>query len=306
MVRLDVALGIRHAAFAFVALLCAGCSPVNVINAWAPSDTYRLTAGIAYGETDRQRLDIYQPVQTGGPAPVVVFFYGGNWTQGERRDYLFVGEALASRGFVTVIADYRLYPQVRYPEFLDDSAKAVRWTFSHVAEYGGDPARIFLMGHSAGAYNAAMLAMNPAYLQAAGVEPSRIKGWIGLAGPYDFLPLNDDISKAVFGFPHTARSTQPIDYASAASPPALLITGDDDDVVSPGNSSRLSARLRESGVPVRTVVYPRIGHRVVIGAMAAHLRNWTSTLDDVSAFVDARATNNSARNAVDSSLAQLR
>ena len=305
MVRLVAALGIRHAVIAFVALLGAGCSPVNVINAWAPSDTYRLTADVAYGETDRQRLDIYQPAQIGSPAPVVVFFYGGNWAQGERRDYLFVGEALASRGFVTVIADYRLYPQVRYPDFLDDSAKAVRWAFSHVAEYGGDPARIFLMGHSAGAYNAAMLAMNPAYLQAAGVEPSRIKGWIGLAGPYDFLPLNDDISKAVFGFPHTARSTQPIDYASAASPPALLITGDDDDVVSPGNSSRLSARLRDAGVPVRTIVYPHIGHRAIIGAMAAHLRSWTSTLDDVSAFVGARPTN-SARNAVDSSLAQLR
>ena len=269
-----------------VAAPLAGCSPISFINGWVPSETYRATTGVAYGPNARHRLDIYSPRTAPASAPVIVFFYGGNWNRGDRSDYLFVGEALASRGYIAVVPDYRLYPEVRFPAFLDDSALAVRWTLDHIAEFGGDTRRVILMGHSAGAYNAAMLALAPAYLSAAGVEPRRIRGLIGLAGPYDFLPLTGPVTKEVFGFPDTAITTQPIHFATAAAPPALLVTGAKDDVVNPGNSRRLAARLREQGARAREIVYPDLGHRTLLGALASPLRRLGPVLDDVAGFVN--------------------
>jgi acetyl esterase/lipase len=256
------------------------------------SSAFREQTGVAYGKNPRHQLDIYRPADGPAPAPVIVFFYGGNWNSGERADYRFVGAALAARGYVAVLPDYRLYPQVRYPDFLADSAQAVRWVFDHVADWGGDPRRVFVMGHSAGAYNAAMLALNPAYLKAAGFDSQRLHGLIGLAGPYDFLPLIGPISKAVFGFPDTSITTQPIHYASSAAPPTLLLTGTRDDVVDPGNSLRLAARLQHHGVPARVVTYPNLGHRTLIGAMAAPLRGLGPVLDDVAGFVKQRSSAN--------------
>jgi acetyl esterase/lipase len=264
----------------------AGCSPVALVNGWVPSDTYRATTGIAYGSNGRHRLDIYGPRNTPASAPVIVFFYGGNWNHGERSDYLFVGEALAAKGYVAVLPDYRLYPEVRFPAFLEDGALAVRWTLENISRYGGDPGRVCLMGHSAGAYNAAMLALAPNYLSSAGVDARRLRGLVGLAGPYDFLPLTGSVSKAVFGFPDTPITTQPIHFATAAAPPALLVTGAQDDVVDPGNSRRLAARLRAQGVPARDIVYPNLGHRTLLGALAAPLRGLGPVLDDVAGFVN--------------------
>ncbi|HMH18316.1 MAG TPA: alpha/beta hydrolase [Burkholderiales bacterium] len=266
--------------------LLAGCSPLSLINFWTPSATYRASTGIDYGRHVRNRLDVYRPAEQPGPAPVVVFFYGGNWDSGDRGDYLFVGEALASKGFVAVLPDYRLYPEVRFPRFLEDCAQAVRWTFEHIAAFGGDPQRVFLMGHSAGAYNAAMLALDQEYLRAAGVDPRRVRGLVGLAGPYDFLPIREPVSRLVFGYPDTPIATQPIHFASSTSPPALLATGKDDDVVDPGNGPRLAARLRENGAQARLIVYPDLGHRTILGALASPLRGLAPVLDDVAGFVN--------------------
>ena len=273
------------------AAILTGCSPLTVINGLTPADTYRSTTGLAYGALARQRLDVYRPAHVTGTAPVVVFFYGGNWNSGERSDYLFVGEALASRGFVVVLADYRLYPEVRFPDFLDDCALAVRWAFEHGAEYGGDTRNLYLMGHSAGAYNAAMLALNPQYLRGASVDVKQIRGLITLAGPFDFLPLQSKVSKKVFGFPDTPLNTQPIQFASASAPPALLLTAKEDGVVDPGNSVRLAAKLRSHGVAVTEVVYPRLGHRTLVGALSKPLRGFAPVLDDVAKFVDTTRSN---------------
>lgn len=268
------------------AALLAGCSPLAILNGWVPSNTYVASNGLDYGPNARHRLDLYRPAYAASPAPVIVFFYGGNWNSGDRGDYLFVGEALAAQGFVAVIPDYRLYPEVRFPDFLADGAQAVRWTFDYIAQYGGDPKRVFIMGHSAGAYNAAMLALNPEYLRGAGVDPRRLRGLIGLAGPYDFLPLTGRVTQQVFGFPDTPVATQPIQFASSAAPPALLITGAADGVVDPGNSARLAARLRQNGVEVREIAYPGVGHQPLVGALAAPLRKRIApVLDDIARFV---------------------
>lgn len=274
-----------HAAIAGSAAVLAGCSPLRLVNSLAPSRTYRAATGLRYGSHRRQFLDVYRPAEQTGPAPVVVFFYGGNWKSGERGDYLFVGEALASRGFIGVIPDYRLHPEVRFPAFIEDGAKAASWALAHAAEHGGDPARLFLMGHSAGAYNAAMLALDPAYLRAVGVEQGKVRGLVGLAGPYDFLPLETEVSKAVFGFPDTPLNTQPIRFVGAESPPALLATGDGDSVVRPENTRRLAARLRDNGVRVREMVYPAVSHLMLVGSLAAALRGYAPVLDDVAEFV---------------------
>ncbi|MEO7886302.1 MAG: alpha/beta hydrolase [Polaromonas sp.] len=156
----------RRSFFAMLTALLTACSGADLLNATVATDTYRRTDSIAYGPEPRQKLDVYQPQGELRNAPIVVFFYGGSWSTGERADYRFVGEALASQGIVAVVADYRLSPAVRYPVFVQDSARAVRWARDHAAEYGADPARLFVMGHSAGAYNAAMVALDARWLKA--------------------------------------------------------------------------------------------------------------------------------------------
>jgi acetyl esterase/lipase len=271
------------------AALLQGCSPLALVNSWVPASEFREQNGISYGQNARHLLDIYRPVNAKPAAPVIVFFYGGNWNSGQRADYRFVGAALAAKGYVAVLPDYRLYPEVRYPDFLADSAQAVRWVFDHIAELGGDVRNVFLMGHSAGAYNAAMLALNATYLRAAGVDARRVRGLIGLAGPYDFLPLIGPVTKAVFGFPDTPITTQPIHFASPAAPPALLLIGERDDVVNPGNSARLAARLQQHGVPARVMAYRSLGHRTLVGALAAPLRTLGPVMDDLVGFVNERS-----------------
>ena len=119
---------------------------------------------------------------------------------GSKRTYRYVAKALARRGYVAVLPDYRIYPQARYPDFLDDGALAVRWVKDNAKRFGGDPQKIFLMGHSAGAHIAAMLAIDATWLQKVGLVPGRdIAGLIGVSGPYDFLPLKDETLKIIFG-----------------------------------------------------------------------------------------------------------
>jgi acetyl esterase/lipase len=271
-------------ACALVALV-AGCSPLRVLNGVVPDDASRTTFDIGYGEDTRQKLDIYAPPGVAHP-PVVVFFYGGSWTSGSRRDYKFVGDALSSHGILAVVADYRVYPQAAYPGFVDDAARAVAWTLAHIAEYGGDPGRVFVAGHSAGAYNAAMVALDGRWLARYGSSPRRLAGWIGISGPYNFLPIQDETVKPVFHFPETPLDSQPINHVSADAPPTLLLTGDQDTVVDPvRNTGALAASLRRAGVPLQEQVYPGKGHAIMVGAFARPLR-WTApVLQRVADFV---------------------
>jgi acetyl esterase/lipase len=263
-----------------------GCSASGALNALVPSDSYRLRAGVAYGTEARQRLDIYLPLERRSPGPVVVFFYGGSWTTGERATYRFVGEALASRGIAVVVADYRLSPEVKYPVFLQDSAQAVRWTFAHLGELGADPAQVFVMGHSAGAYNAAMLALDARWLGAAGLRPAQLAGWIGLAGPYDFLPIGNRDVQVAFEWPGTPADSQPMVHASGNSPPALLLAARGDTTVNPvRNTEALARRLEAAGVPVGLQVYDRVSHVTLVAALARPLRGLAPVLDDIERFI---------------------
>jgi acetyl esterase/lipase len=268
-------------------LALAGCSPLRVLNGVVPDDASNTTLGVAYGEDARQKVDVYAPLGV-RDAPVVVFFYGGSWSGGSRADYKFVGDALRSQGIVAVIADYRLYPQVSYPDFLDDSARALAWALAHAGEYGGDPHRVFVAGHSAGAYNAAMMALDGRWLARYGANPRQLAGWIGISGPYNFLPIQDEEVKKVFHFPGTPLDTQPIAHAGADAPPTLLLTGGSDTTVDPSlNTGRLAAALRSAGAPLQEAIYPGKGHAIMVGAFARPLRWTVPVLERVAGFVRA-------------------
>ena len=270
-----------------MAAFMAACSPIKVLNALTPCDTFTKTSAIAYGDNPRQKLDIYRPLPAISNAPVVVFFYGGSWNNGSKDDYAFVGEALASRGVVVVIADYRLYPQVRYPAFLQDGAKAVAWTYHHGAEYGADPKQLYVMGHSSGAYNASMLALDGRWLNAVGLAPSIFKGWIVLAGPYDFLPIENPDVKPVFFFPDSPPESQPINHVSRDAPPSLLIASTDDTLVNPTrNTGGLAKKLREAGAPVEVLYFTRTGHATLVASIAKPLRWLAPVLDRVTGFIE--------------------
>ncbi|WP_306397273.1 alpha/beta hydrolase [Telluria beijingensis] len=287
-------------ALAATALAVAGalsaCSPLSLVNAISPGGTDRSVETTAFGPNPRHNLSIYRPAQGAHKSPVIVFFYGGNWVSGERDDYEFVGRSLAARGFVVVIPDVRLYPQAGYPGFLDDSARAVAWTARRIAEHGGDPGRIFVMGHSAGAYNAAMVALDPRWLRKQGTAPSILRGWIGLAGPYNFLPIENETTRKVFPYPDTRPDSQPINHVSAIAPPALLIAARNDRTVEPvRNSGAMADRLRATGVPVREAVYDNVNHATLVATLSSSLRRLAPTLDAVEDFVRSDGGRTAAR-----------
>jgi acetyl esterase/lipase len=268
----------------FAAALSA-CSPVRLLNATIPSGGYKKTAGIAYGPRPRQQLDVYAPRSPAAPRPVVVFFYGGSWQNGDRANYLFVAQALTSRGYVAVLPDYRTYPETVFPGFVDDAAAAVRWSRDHAREFGGDPSRLFVMGHSAGAHLAALIAIDPRYLAAQSMSKADLRGMIGLAGPYDFLPIKDPVLLDVF--PASTRpESQPINFVSGNEPPMFLAAGAADHTVDPGNTDRLAAALREHGDTVEVRRYAGYSHVRIISALSLTLRGDSTVLADVASFID--------------------
>jgi acetyl esterase/lipase len=272
-----------------VALLgLAGCASSTLVNGLTPDTGHIGPISFAYADGPRHRLDLYQPSDLAAPVPVLVFFYGGSWRNGERADYRFAAAALAARGFVVLVPDYRLYPEVRYPDFLRDSAAAVGWAVRQAVRYGGDPRRVYLIGHSAGAYNAAMLAYDPRWLAAEGLSPGHVAGFIDLAGPYNFLPIQVPEVMPVFHWPDTSPDTQPITHITSTAPRTLLIVAERDDLVDPTrNSAALADALHHAGVPVQFKRYDALNHYTAIGALAWPLRWLAPVLDDIAEFVAA-------------------
>jgi acetyl esterase/lipase len=262
------------------------CTP-SVLNRLAPWDDTVVHEGITYGPCPRHKLDVYMPAKNGsGPAPIVVFFHGGSWMSGERGIYRYLGAALAARGIAVVIPDYRLYPDVTFPAFVHDAADVVAWTRTHACAFGGDPSHIFLMGHSAGAHMATLLALDPSFLQQRNLAPDMLAGVIGVAGPYDFLPLKDPLYMGIFGPEEGWPKSQPINFVTEGAPPMLLATAQSDDLVRPGNTYRLAAKLRSMGNEARVKVYARAGHITIIGAFAAQLTAFGAVRDDVLKFIN--------------------
>lgn len=268
------------------ALFASGCTSLAflIANSATLMGRYERSANHSYGPESRQKLDIYSP-RDAKDCPVVVFFYGGSWTTGSRSQYRFVGAALAERGIVTVVPDYRLYPQVKFPVFVDDGALALAWVQKHAHEFGGDPRRIVLMGHSAGGHEAAFLAYDRQLLQKVGARPEWIVGLVGLSGPYALEP-NSEILNTIFASPYTEAEWQPVRFVTAESPPTLLVHGTADDVVSIEHAEKLRDVLQSKGVRVETHFYPDKNHSDTIAGFSIPARGRTPVLDQSVRFIE--------------------
>jgi acetyl esterase/lipase len=289
-----------RAAAALCTLAIAGCSSFSFFAANAPVSfgTFHRSNDLAYGRDARQRLDVFTP-KGNGSHPIVVFFYGGSWTMGSKSQYAFVGAALAARGYVTAIPDYRLYPAVRFPAFLEDGAQAVAWVQQHAAELGGDPHKIVLMGHSAGAHMAAMLALDTHYLTGVGVQPRSIVALVGLSGPYALDP-NTDTLRTIFGSPSTPADWQPVRFASPAAPATLLLHGLDDNVVYPTHAYAMRDALLAQGASVETDFYPERGHADTVASFTLIARFRTPALEQTVAFLNRATAGSGERSAAKS------
>ena len=237
--------------------------------------------------THGQTLDVWQPAgKATVKRPVLIFWYGGGWAKGDRRAYAFAARAYARSGFVVVMPDYRKVPGIRFPSFLQDGAQAVKWTRDHVAEFGGDPDRIAIAGHSAGAHIAAMLTLDRQWLKAEGVDPKIIKAAVGLSGPYDFYPFTS--IRAIDAMQGAdPASTQPITFARADAPPMLLVTSTGDTEVRPKNAINLAAKLKTLGAPVTLIEYPALTHEDIAKALSKPFRGKGPILADSVAFLNA-------------------
>jgi acetyl esterase/lipase len=294
-----------------VQLFGAGRSPAMLLNVAVPRIGYGVARDIAYGATARHRLDVYRRVAADPPPsvlphkggeersvapsstrardhdglkPVVVFFYGGGFRSGRKSEYRFVGEALTSTGMVVAIPDYRIYPEARFPDFLEDGARAVKKVRELVAQFGGDPDRIFLAGHSAGAYIAVMLASNDRWLNADTGDAPWLRGVIALSGRYHDGPLQDEIAEKIFAGPARGE-TRPATFIRRPSPAMLIAAGgrESHDVLN--SKACLAAHLRAHGNEVEEVVYPRIGHTGIIAALAPGFRRRAPVRSDIARFV---------------------
>ncbi len=266
----------------------AACTPsLGAFDTFALHDrgARRRVRDATYGPGRRQKLDLYAPrAAAGGGLPIVMFIYGGSWRYGDKSDYNFMGAAFAAQGFLTAIPNYRLVPNVRFPSFIEDCAAAVRWLQDNAAAHGGDPRRIVLVGHSAGAYNAMMLALDARYLQGAGVAPEAVRGAVGLAGPYAFLPLDVSATQNAFGQAPDLQTTQPVHFARADAPPLLLLWGADDTTVGPRNIESLERAMRAAGGSVEAKIYQDIDHIEIMLALSRPFRGKAPVLSDVTAF----------------------
>lgn len=276
----------RAFAIAALTLLVSACASIGAFNRSTPHDAgvVRAAASEPYGEGQRRTLDVYVPETRPRNAPVLVFFYGGGWSSGAKEDYTFAGDAFAAQGFVTIIPDYRLYPEVRFPAFVEDAAAALHWVRENAARFGGDPNRIVLVGHSAGAHIAMLAALNPEYARAAQFDRHAIRGVVGLAGPYGFDNFDMPLLRNVFGQAPEPMATMPVHFAGAEGPPILLLHGDRDRRVPAFSSERMYGVATGAGQRAEVKIYPGVDHPGIMQALAVARRDEVPVLADTVAF----------------------
>ena len=276
----------RRGLFApLLGLAAAACSPLSLLNAVGPRDrgAGRVARDLTYGDDPRQKMDVYAPAQAAN-LPVLVFFYGGGWDSGDRTVYGWAAQALAARGFVVFVPDYRLVPQVHFPAFIQDAAEATARAGDLATTYGGDPARLGVIGHSAGAHLAMMIALDRRYM-AAVEQPTLIKAAAGLAGPYEFLPFDVAASRNAFGRAPDPTLTQPVTFARADAPPLWLGHGTDDVVVHDEDTTILCERMTAVGGRCEAKLYPGLNHADLIATFSPLFRKKAPVLDDVTGFL---------------------
>lgn len=260
----------------------AACSPLQIVDHLTPKSGYERTRDIAYGGLPRQTYDLYEPTGPRRDAPVVIYFYGGGWKSGDKDKYRFVAQTLAKVGYTVAIPDYRLYPGVTFPAFVEDGAAAVAAVTQRLER------PVILMGHSAGAHIAMMLSLDRTWLAAQGIDADEtVRATVGLAGPYDFLPLSNNL-RPILAPKGDPEASQPIAYARGDAPPLLLVHGEADRTVLPKNTANLAKAIKERGGDVTVITYPKVAHAGVIGAFSKRLAFLAPTRGDVLRWLDGR------------------
>jgi len=264
----------------------SGCSTFDIVNNFGYKNGSEVIREISYGPNPRQQLDIYKPTWRNDSSSIIVFFYGGAWDSGSRKDYEFVARKLAILGHYVVIPDYRIFPQVVFPEFVEDGAVAVSYVLDNALKISDASLPVFIMGHSAGAHIAMSLGLNQNYLSALGHSTKEISGVIGLSGPYNFLPLSSERLLEIFPDAEKQYQAQPINFVDAEDPPVFLGHGDADKKVWPGNSISLSLKLKESGVPHTLLIYRGVNHSGTLKPFIKFLDSDRSISEDVIRFIE--------------------
>lgn len=260
------------------------------LNAVTSDQGVEANRDIVFDANHQLALDVYRPIAA-KDAPVVVFFYGGAWQGGKRQWYRWVGETLARHGVVAVLPDYRKFPQAKLDGFMHDAASAVAWAHSHAADHGGNADDLFLMGHSAGAHLGALLATDSSWLQQVGMQPSQLRGFIGLAGPYDFLPLKKQVYIDMFGHSHAQQlNSQPVNFVDGNEPPMLLLQGGSDQLVGPNNAVSLAAKIHQNDQPAVVNIYAGVSHTGLLFSISSLFRGKAPALKDALVFIDKYAT----------------
>lgn len=240
---------------------------------------------LVYDGAHQLALDVYRANDAPANAPLVLFLYGGTWRYGQREWYRFVGESLADHGFVVMIPDYRTAPDVAFPAFVEDAARAAAFAKANAARFGADPGRLFIAGHSAGGHIAALLATDARWLDAVGMKPRDFRALIGIAGPYDFLPIWNPRMLQVFPDREHHEQTQPVHFVDGDEPPMLLLRGDIDIIVLARHNERMAAELAAVDVPVEVKTYAGVGHSQIVTALARDRSDLAPTLRDVVDYV---------------------
>lgn len=249
---------------------------------------------VSYDAAHGLHADVYRPSPAVASSPTVVFLYGGSWRNGKRDWYRFAGASLAEAGLTVIIPDYRKVPEVHFPEFVEDAARAFAHVHNHIERYGGDRRRLFLLGHSAGAHIAALLCTDRRYLQATGLTPADVSGMIGLAGPYDFLPLTSSKVIEVFNGDPLNPQSQPVNFVDGDEPPMLLLHGRDDRLVWASNSQSLHGRMQAAGRDSQLRLYPDVGHVGIVLSLGRTLRHWSPALADTLHWIHQQSVRNTA------------
>lgn len=266
----------------------AGCQQVGLSAVNLP--TYanldlEVKRDLAYGDEAYQRLDAYLPgADVKGPVPLVIFLHGGSWTDGQKGDYRFLGDRLAKNGIGLIVPDYRKYPNVVFPAFMEDAAKAVAWVHRELKTIDARLGPIHLMGHSAGAHMGGLLVSDERYLEAEHTSPDVIETFIGLAGPYDFTPEEKPYTE-IFGPEDNYPNSRAIRFLDGDEPPMLLLHGTNDTLVGIANQDRLAAAVKTKGGTVETRIYDGVDHIGMISAFAWLYAKGSPVVGDVIAHI---------------------
>ena len=282
----------RFLALGTFGLMLLNCSPVRLVDVVTPDGSGSVAKAEAYGPGKRQKLDVYWPETARANAPVVIFFYGGSWSNGARRGYSYVAESLTTLGYTTVIPDYRVYPDVQFPTFVEDGALALDWVQANLPQAAHG---VVLMGHSAGAHIVALLALDQRYREKAGIDPELVRGWVGLAGPYAFQPLEWERTRPIFENLQDPQQARPIHFACEQRLPALLLHGAGDTTVLPEHSRRMANAMARCGIPARLEELPDVNHFEIALGLSSSLQILAGVLDPLGQFLEALSTNEPTR-----------